>query len=85
MGSSKGFLRSVVLCQAGIGALAGGTLASVADAAVITASSKSSIPIHITPTLTAVLFALAIAMSAAAALAAASKVARVDPASVFAQ
>lgn len=85
MGSSKGFLRSVVLCQAGIGALAGGTLALVADAAVITASSKSSIPIHITPTLTAVLFALAIAMSAAAALAAASKVARVDPASVFAQ
>jgi putative ABC transport system permease protein len=85
MGSSKGFLRAVVLCQAAIGAAAGCAMALVADAAVATASANSAMPIHITPSLSAVLLALAFLMSMAAALSAASKVARVDPASVFAQ
>ncbi len=85
MGSSKNFLRSVVLCQAGLATLAGGTLALVANTAVIAISAKSTMPIHISPAVGAVLLALAFVMSAAAALAAASKVARVDPASVFAQ
>ena len=85
MGCSKGYLRAVVMFQAGIGALTGGILALLADAAAVAVSATSSMPIHITPALTAVLFALALVMSAAAALAAASKVARVDPASVFAQ
>ena len=85
MGSPKGFLRAVVLCQALIGVLAGCTFALVAGSAVVAVSAHSSMPIHVTPALTAVLLALAFLMSITAAVSAASKVERVDPASVFAQ
>lgn len=85
MGSSKSFLRAVVVAQACIGAAAGCLIALIADVVVVAASAHSSMPIHVTPLLAAVLLVLAFAMSIAAALAAATKVAHVDPASVFAQ
>lgn len=85
MGCSKAFLRAVVLCQALIGTAVGVVLATLADAAVASASAHSSMPIHITMNLAAVLVAVALLMAIAAALASTSKIARVDPASVFAQ
>lgn len=84
IGSSKGFLRSVVICQAVIGTLAGSALALVGGAAIVTSTAHTSMPIQVTPVVTLVIFGLAFLMAISAALAAAGKVARVDPASVFA-
>jgi putative ABC transport system permease protein len=85
MGCSKGFLRAVVLCQAAITAAAGCVLAAVVDAAVVSATADTSMPLNITLALSVVLLALALIMSAISALVATSKIASVDPASVFAQ
>ena len=85
MGSSKGFLRAVILCQAAIGTLAGCLLAVLAGAMIVSGTANLSMPIQISPILVLVLLGVAAAMAAGAAAAAASKVARVDPASVFAQ
>jgi putative ABC transport system permease protein len=85
MGCSKGFLRAVVLCQAAIAAAAGCMLAAVIDAAVVAVTANSSMPLNISVVLAGVLLVMALIMSAISALVAASKIARVDPASVFAQ
>ncbi len=85
MGCSKGFLRAVVLCQAAIAAAMGCMLAGLVDAAVVSATADTSMPLNITLALSAVLLALAFVMSAISALVATSKIASVDPASVFAQ
>jgi putative ABC transport system permease protein len=85
MGCSKGFLRGVVLCQSAIAAAAGCLLAALVDAAVVTASADSSMPLNISLVLAVVLLVLAFIMSGISAMVATSKIARVDPASVFAQ
>ena len=85
MGCSKGFLRGVVLCQAAIAAVAGCVLAAVINAAVISATADSSMPLNVSFALAVVLLVLALVMSAISALVATSKIASVDPASVFAQ
>lgn len=85
MGCSKGFLRAVVLCQAAIAAAAGCLLAAAVDAAVVSAVADSSMPLNISVALSGVLLVLAFIMSAVSAFVATSKIASVDPASVFAQ
>lgn len=85
MGSSKRFLMSVVACQAGMCTLAGCALALIGNIGVIAISAISSLPIQITPSLMLALGAAATLTSFGAAFAAAVKVARVDPAEVFAQ
>ena len=85
MGCSKAFLRGVVLCQAAIAAAAGCLLAAVINAAVISATAESSMPLNVSVALAVVLLLLALIMSAISALVATSKIASVDPASVFAQ
>lgn len=85
MGCSKGFLRAVVFCQGGIGAAAGCALALAADFAVVAISAGSTMPIHITPGLTLLIFGLAVLIAMVAAWIAASKVSLIEPATVFAQ
>jgi putative ABC transport system permease protein len=85
MGSSKGFLRAVILMQAMIGTIAGCVLAALTGAVIIGGTANSTMPIQISPALVVVLGIVAFAMATASAIAAASKVARVDPGTVFAQ
>jgi putative ABC transport system permease protein len=85
MGCSKSFLMSVVACQAGICTLAGCTVALLGNFAVMVLAAMWNLPIEVTPTLILTLCSLAALMSVVATFAAAAKVARVDPASVFAQ
>jgi putative ABC transport system permease protein len=85
MGCSKGFLRAVVLCQAAIAAAAGCLLAALVDFVVVSATADTSMPLNITLALGVVLLMLAFIMSAISAIVATSKIASVDPASVFAQ
>ena len=85
MGCSKGFLRGVVLCQAAIAAAAGCLLAAVINTAVVSVTADSFMPLNVSVALAVVLLVLALVMSAISALVATSKIASVDPASVFAQ
>jgi len=85
MGSSKRFLMSVVVCQAGLCTLAGGVLALIGNIGVLAIAAMSDLPIQITASSVLAVGTAAALMSLIAATAAAAKVGRVDPASVFAQ
>lgn len=83
LGSSRRFLRTVIVYQAALSALAGSVLASLVGTLVVNASASSLLPVLVPPWLAGLLFMLALLMCLVAALAATSKVARVDPAMVF--
>lgn len=85
MGSSKRFLMSVVVCQAGLCTLAGGVLALIGNIGVLAIAAMADLPIQITASSVLAVGTAAALMSLIAATAAAAKVGRVDPASVFAQ
>ena len=85
MGSSRGYLKAVVLGQAGVSTAAGLALAALLVAGAAFSASASPLPIVLTPSLAAAVVVLALLMGAGASMAAIRKVLRVDPALVFAR
>jgi putative ABC transport system permease protein len=85
IGSSKGYIYSVIVYQALLNAVIGFALASLIGFAVVMATAKGALPVVITPTLMAGLLALTVTMCIVSALAAIARVVRIDPAMVFAR
>ncbi len=85
MGSSRGYLRAVVLGQAGVSTAAGLGLGALLVIGVALSASNSALPIVLTPQLAAIVVGLALLMGLGASMAAVRRVMRIDPAEVFAQ
>jgi putative ABC transport system permease protein len=85
LGSSAGYIHSVILVQAALSAALGYGLGMSIALVIIQLSEKSPLPIVMTPMLAAGLLLLTIAMCAISAFAAIMKVTRIDPAMVFAK
>ena len=83
LGSSKGFLRSVIFCQAGLSAIFSAGMAAIGIAMLIFATAGSALPIILTPAIAELLLALSLGMSIVAAALTVTKVSRVQPAAVF--
>jgi putative ABC transport system permease protein len=85
MGSSRRYLYLVILCQALLSAVIGFAIAAGAGLALARVSAESALPIVMTPTLIAGLFALTVTMSVLSAISAIVTVTRVDPVTVLAR
>jgi putative ABC transport system permease protein len=85
LGSSTGYIRRVIMAQAGLSAVLGYILGMVIALAVVLASQSSALPIVMTPGLALVLFLLTLGMCTLSAISAIFKVTRLDPAMVFAR
>jgi putative ABC transport system permease protein len=85
IGSSRAYLKAVVLSQAGVSTAAGLLLAGLVVAGAAVSAAASPLPIVVTPALVAVVVTLAVLMGAGASMAAIRKVLRIDPALVFAR
>jgi putative ABC transport system permease protein len=85
IGSSRAYLKAVVLSQAGVSTAAGLLLAALVVAGAAVSAAASPLPIVVTPALVAVVVTLAVLMGAGASMAAIRKVLRIDPALVFAR
>jgi putative ABC transport system permease protein len=83
IGSSRGYVYAVIVCQAVFSALIGFALAALMALGVVWATAGGALPIVITPVLMAALFGLAVIMCIGAGLAAILRVMRVDPATAF--
>ena len=83
MGSSNGYIYSVIIYQALLNAVIGFVIAAAIGYLVVEATAKSALPIVITPWLVAALFALTVVMCVASAIGAIVRVVRIDPATVF--
>jgi len=83
VGSSRGYIHKVILCQAMLSAVIGFSIAASVGAALVKATADSALPIVMTPGLTIALFLLTVAMCAISALSAIVVVTRLDPAMVF--
>jgi putative ABC transport system permease protein len=83
LGSSSGFIHRVILAQAGLSAVLGYGLGMAVALAIVTFTSKTALPILMTPELAAALFVLTVVMCAVSAIAAINKVTKIDPAMVF--
>jgi putative ABC transport system permease protein len=83
LGSSSGYIHRVILAQAALSAVVGYLLGMTIALGVVRLSEYSPLPIVMTPTLAAFLFALTLAMCAISAISAIVKVTRIDPAMVF--
>jgi putative ABC transport system permease protein len=83
VGSSRGYIHKVILCQAMLSAVIGFSIAAAIGAALVKATAESALPIVMTPGLTIALFLLTVAMCAVSALSAIVVVTRLDPAMVF--
>lgn len=83
IGSSRGYVYAVIVCQAVFSALIGFAIAALMALGVVWATAGGALPIIITPVLMAALFGLAVVMCIGAGLAAILRVMRVDPATAF--
>jgi putative ABC transport system permease protein len=83
MGSSNGYIYSVIIYQALINAVIGFAVAYGIGAVVVKMTEKSALPIVITPSLVAALAALTVIMCVFSAVGAIFRVVRIDPATVF--
>ena len=83
IGSSRGYIYKVIICQAMLSAVIGFVLAYLVGLLVVRMTQASALPIVITPGLTASLFVLTVVMCVISAIAAIMKVTRIDPAVVF--
>ena len=85
MGSSKGLLRNVIFCQAGLSAAFAACVAASGVALLVFVTAGSALPIVMTPLLAALLLVLSLGMSIAAAAMTVAKVTRIQPVTVFAR
>jgi putative ABC transport system permease protein len=85
IGSSGGYLHTVIIAQALLSAVAGFAIALVLGLFVVRLTSNSALPVLMPPTLTVVLFLLTVVMCVISALSSIFKVMRMDPAMVFAR
>ena len=85
IGSSGGYLHTVIIVQALLSAVAGFAIAVVIGAFVVRLTSNSALPVLMPPALTVVLFLLTVVMCVISALSSIFKVMRMDPAMVFAR
>lgn len=85
LGSSTGYIRRVIMAQAGLSAVLGYILGMIIALSVVLASQSSALPIVMTPALALVLFLLTLGMCTLSAISAIFKVTRLDPAMVFAR
>ena len=83
IGSSRGYIYTVIVCQAAFSAVIGFAIAALVALAVVWATAGSALPIIITPVLMAALFGLSVVMCIGAGIAAILRVMRVDPATAF--
>lgn len=84
IGSSRGYIYRVIVCQALFSAAAGFAVAASIGLLVVYFTSDTALPIVITPALLAALLPLTVLMCVMAGMAAIVRVTRVDPASAFA-
>lgn len=85
IGSSRRYIRKVILGQALLSAVIGFSIAVAFGLAIVEATTESALPIIMTPGLVVGLFVLTLAMCALAAVSAIRVVTRIDPAVVFTQ
>jgi putative ABC transport system permease protein len=85
IGSSRGYIHRVILCQAVLSAVIGFALALAAGMSLAAMSAETALPIVITPALIVGLFVLTVAMCALSAISAILVVMRIDPVMVFAR
>lgn len=85
MGSSRGYIYTVILCQAVLSAVIGFSIAALVGGSLANASAGTALPIVLTPTLIAGLFVLTVGMCAVSAISAIVIVTRIDPVTVFAR
>ena len=85
IGSSRGYIHRVILCQALMSAVIGFALALAAGTGLAVMSMESALPIVLTPALILGLFVLTVAMCALSAISAILVVMRIDPVMVFAR
>jgi putative ABC transport system permease protein len=83
IGSSRGYIYRVIVCQALLSAVIGFSIAALIGLAIVWFTARSALPIVLTPELMAGLFLLTVAMCVGSAIAAILKVTRIDPAMVF--
>jgi putative ABC transport system permease protein len=83
IGSSHGYIYSVIIYQALLNAVIGFGLATLIGFAVVRFTMNGALPILITPTLILAMLVLTVIMCVASALAAIFRVLRVDPVMVF--
>lgn len=83
LGSSKAYIRRVILAQAGLSAVLGYVLGMVLALLIVFASQRTALPIVMTPGLAAFLFLLTVGMCSISAISAIFKVTKIDPAMVF--
>ena len=83
IGSSKGYIYSVIIYQALLNAVIGFCIASVIGFGVVYVTSSGALPVVITPLLMAGIFALTVAMCVASGFTAIMRVTRIDPVTVF--
>lgn len=85
IGSSGGYLHTVIIAQALLSAVAGFAIALVVGLFVVRLTSNSALPVLMPPGLTVILFLLTVVMCVISALSSIFKVMRMDPAMVFAR
>lgn len=83
MGSSRGYIYKVIVCQALLSAIIGFAIAALIGDAVVRLTAATALPIVITSGLIAGLFLLTVTMCVASSIAAIVQVTRIDPAMVF--
>jgi putative ABC transport system permease protein len=85
MGSSRGYIYTVILCQAVLSALIGFSIAALVGVGLAKASAETALPVVVTPVLILGLLVLTVGMCAVSAISAIVVVTRVDPVTVFAR
>ena len=85
MGSSRGYIYTVILCQAVLSAIIGFSIAALVGVGLANASAGTALPIVVTPALLLSLLVLTVGMCAVSAISAIVVVTRVDPVTVFAR
>jgi putative ABC transport system permease protein len=83
IGSSGGYIHTVIIWQALINAVIGFSIAAGIGVVIVRMTAESALPILMTPGLTIGLFALTVFMCVISAISAIIKVMRIDPAMVF--
>ena len=83
LGSSSGYIHTVILAQAALSAAFGYVLGMSIALLVVWFTENTALPIVMTPGLAGLLFVLTVGMCAISAIAALNKVTRIDPAMVF--
>ena len=83
IGSSRGYIYKVIVCQALLSAVIGFAIAALIGDAVVQLTAGTALPIVITYGLIAGLFVLTVVMCVVSSIAAIVQVTRIDPAMVF--